>query len=116
MNAGTGAGDRARPAGGTRGMAKLMADDRGRYIDVDPAACELLGYTREELLQMSVWDLTPRASMVDGLVLWQQFIRIGFQAGVYTLTRKDGTLVEVEYRAVAKVEPGKHATWLRQLD
>ena len=30
----------------------LLIDDAGRYVDVNPAICQLLGYTREELLQI----------------------------------------------------------------
>ena len=46
--------------------AELVADDRGRYIDCNAAACELVGYGREEILRMSVWDLTPQANNIDG--------------------------------------------------
>jgi PAS domain S-box-containing protein len=35
----------------------FVADCDGRYINVNPAACALLGYTRAELLSMSVRDL-----------------------------------------------------------
>jgi len=31
----------------------------GRFLDVNPAACRSLGYTREELLQLSVPDIDP---------------------------------------------------------
>ncbi len=104
-------------AGGAKGFtAELVADDRGRYVDCNPAACELIGYQREELLGMSVWDLTPQANAVDGLVMWQEFIAQGLHAGIYWLVRKDGTSVEVEYRALANVEPGRHLSRLRPID
>ena len=31
----------------------------GRFMDANPAACRSLGYTREELLQLSVPDIDP---------------------------------------------------------
>ena len=96
--------------------AELVADDRGRYVDCNPAACELLGYERAEILGMSVWDLTPQANNVDGLVMWQEFIAQGIQAGIYWLVRKDGTSLEVEFRAVANVAPGRHLSRLRPID
>ena len=96
--------------------ATLVADDRGRYVDCDDAACELLGYTRDELLQMSVWQLTPNGHEVDGLVMWQEFLKLGVQAGIYWLVRKDRSLVEVEYRAVANARPEGHVSWLRKMD
>jgi PAS domain S-box-containing protein len=45
--------------------AILLADDRGRYVDANPAACTLLGYDREELLQRGVLDVTPPACTAD---------------------------------------------------
>ena len=81
--------------------ATMVADDEGRYVAVNDAACRLLGYSRQELLALSVWDLTPDPHEVEGLILWKEFIEVGAQAGVYWLARKDGTLVEVAYQARA---------------
>jgi len=94
----------------------LVADDRGQYIAANDAASELLGYTREELIALSVWDLTPGANELDGLLLWQDFIGMGFQAGVYWLAGKDGSLIEVAYQAPANVPPGRHVSELRRHD
>ena len=35
-------------------VAILVADDEMRYVAANATACELLGYTREELLQLRV--------------------------------------------------------------
>jgi PAS domain S-box-containing protein len=92
--------------------ATLVADDQGRYVAVNDAACGLLGYTREELLRLSVWDLTPDPHEVEGLILWKEFIEVGAQAGVYWLARKDGSSIEVAYQARANVTPGRHVSRL----
>jgi len=42
--------------------AVFVADLDGRIIDVNPAACSLLGYKREELLKMRPWDFATNAS------------------------------------------------------
>jgi PAS domain S-box-containing protein len=42
--------------------AVFVADLDGRIIDVNPAACSLLGYERQELLKMRPWDFATRAS------------------------------------------------------
>jgi PAS domain S-box-containing protein len=92
--------------------ATLVADDEGRYVAANEAACRLLGYTREELLQLSVWDLTPDPHEVEGLILWKEFIEIGAQAGGYWLKRKDGSPIEVAYQAQASIAPGRHVSRL----
>jgi PAS domain S-box-containing protein len=48
------------------GDAVFLHDLSGRMLDVNPVACERLGYTREELLRMSVSQLS--ASDSDALV------------------------------------------------
>lgn len=89
-------------------IVRLVADDRGRYIDANEDAERVLGYTRDELLAMSVWDLTPAAAELDGLQLWQEFIHQGQQQGEYVVKRKSGALLKLHYSARANVEPGRH--------
>lgn len=95
--------------------AVLLADDEARYVDANPAACALLGHSREELLGMTVWDVTPAPSRQAGQELWRQFIAAGSQAGEYTVHRKDGTTRATEYRAVANILPGVHLSALRDV-
>jgi PAS domain S-box-containing protein len=42
--------------------AVFVADLDGRIIDVNPAACSLLGYERQEFLKMRPWDFATSAS------------------------------------------------------
>lgn len=35
----------------------FIADSHGNYLDVNPAGCSLFGYTREEILRLSIRDL-----------------------------------------------------------
>ncbi len=95
-----------------RPVAELIADDMGKYLDCNDLATELVGYSREELVGMSVWDLTPGADEIQGLLLWQEFIRVGFSAGLYRLVRKDSAEVEVLFKAIANVSPGRHLSRL----
>jgi PAS domain S-box-containing protein len=95
--------------------AILLTDDRARYIGANPSACALTGYRHEELLQLTVWDVTPGPNREPGLELWRAFIAAGQQSGEYTVLRKDGTTVEVEYRAVANIVPGLHLSVLRDI-
>jgi PAS domain S-box-containing protein len=37
----------------------FIANPQGRYIEVNPSGCEMLGYTRQEILNRSLQDLIP---------------------------------------------------------
>jgi PAS domain S-box-containing protein len=93
-------------------IAVLIANDRGRYVDANARAPILTGYTRNELLKMAVWDLTPAARHGLGLRLWREFLRRGRMRGNYQLRRKNGTVVTARYVAVANVLPGIHVSAL----
>ncbi len=95
--------------------AILLADDDARYVDVNAAACELTGYSRDELLRMSVFDLTPVPHHSTGTDLWRAFIEAGQQTGEYPIRHKSGAMVVVEYRAVANIQPGLHLSSLRDI-
>lgn len=95
--------------------AILLANDEGQYIEVNPAACNLTGYSRETLLNLRVWDLTPQANREQGQALWQAFLEAGSQSGEYILQSKNGALIEVEYRATARITPGLHLSLLRNI-
>ena len=93
-------------------VAILIANDRARYVDVNAAATVLTGYTRSELLRMSVWDLTPEPKKSTGMTAWQGFLETGEQSGAYPLRRKDGTIAQAAYFAVAHVLPNLHLSAL----
>jgi len=79
---------------------------------VNVAATTLTGYTRSELLQMSVWDLTPKPHTANGITAWAAFLRTGEQSGTYTVRRKDVTVVRAAYFATAHVLPHLHLSAL----
>jgi len=93
-------------------VAILIANDRGRYVDVNRAAGVLTGYTRRELLTGAVWDLTPGVRQTLGRRLWREFLERGRMSGVYQIRRQDGTLIRARYVAVANVLPGVHVSAL----
>jgi PAS domain S-box-containing protein len=95
--------------------AIVLTDDNGHYLDVNPAACDLLGVPRDVLL-------ASRAA--DGSTLnlggafdsqWRAFLTAGEQSGEYALPRPDGTTRDIEFRAVAHVLPGTHLSILRDV-
>jgi PAS domain S-box-containing protein len=88
----------------------VLMDDSLRYLDANPAFCELLGYHRDEILERSVSDVSEQRSLerLPGLV--DQFFTTGSLTDEYLVKRKDGTTREVEFRAVANILPGLHVS------
>ena len=89
----------------------LVADDAARYVAVNAAASDLTGYAEDELLALSVNDLTPVPHGVDFKRLWMDFVRTEQQQGQYEIRRRDGSIVLVTYVAYANVAPGLHVSF-----
>ncbi len=80
----------------------FVIDMQGNYIDVNPAACKMLGYTRDELLGMDVFQVGERgqglSSQERGQLLeqyrstWRQGIS-GYESRLVT---KSGVLIPIE--------------------
>jgi PAS domain S-box-containing protein len=77
-------------------VAVFVADDDGRYLAVNAYACELLGYTRSELLELRVPDV---AVDPDAQVNYAEMKRSGSHAGVTRLRHSDGSEIEMHFRA-----------------
>ncbi len=95
--------------------AMVLADDAARFVDANPAACELYSYPREELLKLGAEDVALPAERGRVPKKWGLFLAAGRMAGAYTIVRKDGTPREVECRAVANVLPGLHLGVMRDV-
>jgi two-component system sensor histidine kinase VicK len=84
--------------------AILSIDDEGRFRDVNPAAIELLGYERAELIGARLQDLiAPGAEPTEVEVLWRP--RDGTWQGELDLRRKDGIILTVEARTTVVALP-----------
>jgi DNA-binding CsgD family transcriptional regulator len=93
-------------------VAMLLADDARRYVDVNEAACALLGRDRKALLSARVDDLTPIALRGSVATLWERFLAQGTMQGVYELSDGIGEGVRVTYVAIARVLPDRHLSYL----
>ena len=81
----------------------LAADDSGRYIAANDAVCTLTGYSQDELLDMSIWDLSSKRNLEKGQRMWRHFLRNGGFDGEYHLRRKTSELIGVRCIAAAAV-------------
>ncbi len=95
--------------------AILLGNDQAVLVEVNPAACSLLGYNREELLQMKIWELIPEPEKTQADRFWEEFLTKGQISGRFSIVRKDGHPIEVDYRAIANILPGLHLSVLRDV-
>ena len=85
------------------GMAVSSPTDK-RWLQVNDRLCDMLGYSREELLRMTWAEMTPPGDLERNVALFEQ-LQVGEHSG-YQLAkrfvRKDGAMVhtEIEVRAV----------------
>ncbi|MCX6690652.1 MAG: PAS domain-containing sensor histidine kinase [Methanoregula sp.] len=77
----------------------FVADGAGQYLDVNRAACNLLGYSREELLSMNVLDLALPEEVQQTLDQFTSIIeRLKTESSVsleIRLKKKDGSVCPV---------------------
>jgi PAS domain S-box-containing protein len=77
-------------------LLAFVADDNMHYVAVSKRACDVLGYTREELLKLRVTDV---ASESTAQAEYAELIATGFRTGTATLRTKDGRSLEFAYFA-----------------
>jgi PAS domain S-box-containing protein len=93
--------------------AFLIADDEGRYVSANPAACALLGLSEADILGRRVADFM--APGFDFEQAWGAFLGQGRGRGEMALLRPDGSTLAVEYSAISNVLPGRHLSILRDV-
>jgi len=78
--------------------ALFVHDFSGRFVEINQQACDSLGYSREELLRLSVFDVEIDFDLANAQAVWRQiqpnqrFTLLGHQR------RKDGSIFPVEVR------------------
>ena len=81
----------------TASLAVFVFEDDEHYVAVNDAACELSGYTRDELLELPVRGLAAEPEQT--LRNLKRVASGERESGRALMRRKDGTVIEVEYRA-----------------
>lgn len=75
----------------------FISDSTGRYIDVNTSACKMLGYEKEELLNMSGSDILYHAADIENLHKSYDALKSGESyIREVTLRKKDNSPLEVE--------------------
>lgn len=98
----------------TAQQAILVVGKDSTYIDANPTACELLGYTRDELLTLTPNDILAEQDTRHQSVQ-ERFNSNGYANSIYRLRKKNGQLVFAEFSAVANVVDGIHVAYVRDM-
>ncbi|MCU0914118.1 MAG: PAS domain S-box protein [Planctomycetes bacterium] len=73
-----------------------LLDEQGRFVDMNSATCRALGYTKEELLGLSVSDINPVVSREQYAALLQSMAGQPPKTFESVHRRQDGTTFPVE--------------------
>jgi len=75
---------------------EIVDPDTLRFLDVNEKACQDLGYSREDLLRMTVFDINPNFTEADRLTLQTKLREAGFVVQEVIHRRKDGSMFPAE--------------------
>lgn len=84
--------------------ALFVADLDGRYTDVNQSACNMLGYTRDELIGKRIVDIIPPADVERLMQSRERQLQGEAEFSEWTFQRKDGSQFVGEVNA--KMIPG----------
>jgi len=89
--------------------AVYVHDLEGKLLDANGGALRLLGYSRDNILKLSLAELLDESQLPTAIAAIDEIIKTGTQAtsATYKLRRKDGSCVEVETLAAALHEEGR---------
>lgn len=79
--------------------AVFWINRKGRFTYVNEQACQSLGYTREELMQLRLWDIDPHFPPERWGPHWEDMRKSGSRLINTIHQRKDGTVLPVEVSA-----------------
>ena len=78
----------------------FICDEQGRYLDLNRAASDITGFSREELLGMSITDIVAESDLESGLQHFQRVLETGRSSGELRFRHKEGYLRHWSVEAV----------------
>jgi formate hydrogenlyase transcriptional activator len=93
----------------------VILDSDRTFLDVNPAACESLGFSRQALVGHKVEEFVDEVNLRDLEFLWRELLREGFQRGEFRFRRGDGTYRSFDHFTKANFLPDRHISILRDI-
>ncbi|MBP6961792.1 MAG: PAS domain S-box protein [Thermotogae bacterium] len=94
----------------------LILDANARAIEVNNAYCTMLGYTRDELLEMSIPNIEAVEKPEDVKNRIQKLLQVGFDRFQTKHRCKDGSLIDVEVSvSLLREHGGKMVVFARDI-
>ena len=95
--------------------AIFITDDDRRYVDVNPAGCDLIGVSKRDLIGLHVDEFLPpqRRELVQDS--WDEYIQGGPVSEEWETMRPDGTVIVSEASARPNFLPGLHIAFMRDI-
>ena len=90
--------------------AILIVDSNSKFADANPAACNLLGYTHDELLNLSIPDTQLPEDLVEQRLRLDELRMKGKAINIRRFRRKDGSIFLGETNALLRPDNFIQAT------
>ena len=69
----------------------FVVNENGKYIEVNKAACQITGYSEDELLNMTIIDIIPHESLEEAGNNFSNVVNTGRSFGEFYYKHKNGT-------------------------
>ncbi|MFM9266641.1 PAS domain S-box protein [Tychonema sp. BBK16] len=93
--------------------AIAITDNQGRYLDVNPAACELFGVERAQLLGRCIWEFAqPNWNFQQ---VWEESQQQEKVRGEFPLVRDDAQIRTIEYAITSNFLPHRYLSIMRDI-
>jgi len=89
-------------------------NEHGEYVDVNEAASDMVGFSQDEILDMSVADLAPEHDDPEDMPNFVQVRETGHMRTEYQIRHKDGHTVDVIIEAV-ELEDGRLVAYVQDI-
>src|SRR6056297_4129710 len=98
-------------------LAVFWTREDGSFAYVNKTACSSLGYTREELLQLSIFDVDPDVTIEFWKAHWLDVPETGIATLERLHRRRDGSRisVEVQVQHISVSDEFVHVSFVRDL-